>query len=49
VPTFCACADRFNKKFFLVDKIKLKVLAWSFEITLKILPLTRFKDPKVAF
>jgi hypothetical protein len=39
--------------FFLVDeKIKIKVLAWSFErnllLIMKILPVTRFKDPKAA-
>jgi hypothetical protein len=37
---------------YLTEKIKLKVLACSFEIMyllfLKIFPVTRFKDPKAA-
>jgi hypothetical protein len=48
ICTFCTCSDSFYNFFsYLNEKIQLKVLASSNEI-LKILPVTRFKDPQAA-
>ncbi len=52
VCTFCTCVDGFKILCFLLERKNqtqsFSLLLWNYLLILKIHPVTRFKDPKVA-